>query len=571
MVEPDPATSLATVEDDAGKVLRQPARSAGTLPLIVGSWLVIGYFVLSYVYNIVTYSRNSITGDQWHWLEFVLLPYERGDMSIFDAATFEYSTLGHSHIPTLIVFILNYKLFGLNLTVDRVVGLVALSATLLVVFRHARSHFGHRAALVTTAVCSAILFRGLPASTFTWSLLQFQLLYTLVAFLYLRSFLSNYTTRPLAHALIAIPATLLLGDAIGVAAVVASLVYLGLLTVSKRVRPRVMLQYVALFAAEIFALSKLIHGQRVLVNPSLGDFAKFLVDEPRQVIDASSYALATIFVGLGGETNVPLTEWHNARWWFLLTVVVVAAAIFLIWRTGLKKRDHFPILIILTGLVWVGGVFKARVSLLGPEVGMQVPRYAMITGIVGVGIILLLAPRIKDAGRGGWILLVFGALVVVANGYASFHVSQDDEVAAQKADIAQVRAYVFDEVYDYRVGFRCSAVPCLRASWFMFDENLAVFNSEDGPRFAWEEDLRYEIYKPFPTMTVDEIFGACDIVIASNDDAVATWAFSDAGLALDSTLTRERIQIPEPERAFAERTVVRALRTTCGQSTKPNN
>ena len=117
---------------------------------------VIAFFVVTYVYNAVRFADDLIIGDQWYWVDNVLIPYERGELGLFDALTYEYASLSHSHIPTLAVFLFSYEFFGLTLAIDRVIGVLALSGLLGIVFVEANRHLGRREALLTTAVGLAV-------------------------------------------------------------------------------------------------------------------------------------------------------------------------------------------------------------------------------------------------------------------------------------------------------------------------------------------------------------------------------------------------------------------------------
>ena len=103
----------------AGRDRRSPRAT------IIACLLVIGFFTATYAYNAVAFARNSVRGDQWVWVESVLIPYHNGDMSLFDAVKWEFDPLSHSHIPSLIVFLLSYELLDLDLTPDRVIGFIA--------------------------------------------------------------------------------------------------------------------------------------------------------------------------------------------------------------------------------------------------------------------------------------------------------------------------------------------------------------------------------------------------------------------------------------------------------------
>ena len=111
-------------------------RAEGTQKSTAIGVMFTAFFVGTYLYNTVRFDKDSLRGDQWYWVRSVLIPFEEGRISFFDAITTEYATLSHSHVPTLIVFITNARILDLDLTVDRLVGTVSLLALLCIVFRH---------------------------------------------------------------------------------------------------------------------------------------------------------------------------------------------------------------------------------------------------------------------------------------------------------------------------------------------------------------------------------------------------------------------------------------------------
>ena len=43
---------------------------------------------------------DHLQGDQWRWMREVILPYREGKIGLFDALTYEFAVLSHTHILT---------------------------------------------------------------------------------------------------------------------------------------------------------------------------------------------------------------------------------------------------------------------------------------------------------------------------------------------------------------------------------------------------------------------------------------------------------------------------------------
>lgn len=544
----------------------------GAAAVVIGvAVLVIAFFVAVYVVNVVAFARPSLRGDQLHWVQFVLEPYERGDMSLFEAVTFEYANLSHSHIPTLAVFLFSYEFLDLSLDLDRLVGVVALAGALWVVFRQARADEDGRMpeAFVVAALAASMLFRSSSSAVFGWSLLQFQMLYVLVGLLYLRSFVARLDSGTYWHAGLAMPLTLLLGDSVGSAVVVASLVFLVVLRVVRRVSTRIVATYVVLFGVDLVVLGALFRGQREHAGTTWPDFLSDVVTDPLPALEALYYGVSTSFVAMRtGDEAGPLLEWGFAPLWFGLTVGAVAVAVFLIVKNGVARPHYFPILLAMAGGVWILGVVKARLHLAGPE-ALQTDRYAAYTALVGVALVLLLTSLSRGHRDMRRVLLAGAAIVVVANAAASLALlDHDDAVAAQKQEIADIRAYAADEIQDFDVrGGRCSRISCGSLALFLYDMGVGPFADEIPPP-AWESDIRSVVSGRFADFGGDERFAVCATTAGLDDAALVTYAREEAPLRLAEDI--DPTDVPADRAADADRVVVRAVRSRCGQSTEPD-
>ena len=567
------ATDAATgSRDGSAPPQKSQKRSRGAQIRILGAGIVIAGFVATYVYNTYSWRGSLLRADQWYWVENILMPYQRGELSLFDAVTFEYEVLSHGHIPTLITFLFSYEFLDLSLTPDRMIGLASLGLMLSIVYLHSRGFLPLDAALVTTAIASSMLFASASPQIFAWSLLQLQLLYLLIAFVYLLSFVKWHDSHYIVHALVAVPITLLLGDAMGAAAVMASLVYLAFLAITKRTQARTLLVYYGLFPLQLLVLGVVFTGRRSHDGSSWSGFAEWVVTRPAELLRGLYYALASVLGALNPEKEaLVFLSWDFAPVWFILTVAVAALAVYLLLQTPLHRRDHFPILLILTGCVWIGGVLRTRVFPDGPE-AMQAPRLALYTAVVGVGLVLLLASKSIDVPSIRRPLLVLGVLIVLANGIGSLRLSVDNQhwIARQPELRQELREFVLGQGHEYTDGSRCGRrADCLEPAWFLYDMALVPFDEEDPGAERWAIELRRLVSGQLNDLTPDERIELCLAAEVSDDPALLDLAVNYSPVDLESAFAGAGIDTSHAARSAAERIAIQGIRLACGLPITP--
>lgn len=448
------------------------------------------FFVGLYVYNTIRFDQDVLRGDQWVWVDRVLLPLERGELSLFDAVTYEYANLSHSHIPTLAAFIFNREVLGLDLTVDAVVGVAALVATLGVILRHCRRELPPARVSCAVAVSASFLFLSSSAEQFAWSLLQFQMLYVFVAVFYLHVFARRVEGRSTVLPFVLVPATLLLGDAIGVAAVVASLLYLAGMVVRRTVPFRAAVPFAVSFVGTL-GVGLLLRGEADHGGQPLTAFLEQAVSRPGDLITGAFYAVSTSLVGLrlGDEGGLAPLSWDLAWLWFAAAVAVVGVAGAALVRVGLQRRDRFPLLLMMATGVWLAGVLRSRLWLQGPA-ALQSSRYASYLTLFGLGLTLLVIGRWSDLGRGRFLAGAVIVAAVAANGVGSVRLSMDEAgVERQDLSLVTIRSYVAGEAeLPVTEGRQCKVqAPCLRAAMFLDHHDLGPFagGPPGAPRWLW--------------------------------------------------------------------------------------
>ncbi len=537
-------------------------------PVLIGATLVIGFFVAVYGYNLWAHSKDTVIGDQWTWVRLVLIPHEDGRLSYFDAVTSEFSVFSHSHIPTLAVLLFNSEFLDLNLNLDRIIGFLSLCGVLWIVFRHARTFLTRDGALMVTAFASSLLFLSSSPWNFAWSLIQFQLFYVLVALLYLRSFAARWSDRPWLHAALAVPATVLFGDAIGVAAIVASLLFLGILAVRRAAPLKSIVAYYGLFPVQIFLLSVVFTGERTHGNvQTMGGFLRDNLEKPGDALQGLYYAFSTVFVALRPQNDESLLlAWGWAPLWFVLAIVIGGIAFVLVIRTPLHPHEHFSIMLIMTGMIWIVGVLRARLWITGPE-GLQASHYPAYTTLIGLGLALLLASKTETVRGVRRPLAVLAAFVVLINGAGSLKILQSDRAQAdQRQQLVDIYAFVDDEIQGLPGHWTyCADGSCLRSAQFLEEHGLAAFRGQ-GPNRDYTVELRSLVHQPLDDAGAKESEALCRTVVRSDDDRLLEWAYGESPLRLDAAMETSGFEVSPANAMDADRVVLRTLRSHCRQS-----
>jgi hypothetical protein len=523
-------------------------------------------FVTLYVINTIRLDDDTLRADQWFWLSNVILPYETGRLSLFEAVTYEYGNFAHSHILTLGSMILNIRLFDLDLTLDAVIGAMSLLATFALVARHCREHLADHIAPLAVAVAASLLFVLPSYQLLAWSLIQFQMIYVLIAVAYLRSCTPQLTTPTLVHAVVVLPLALVLGDAIGAAAVLASLVYLLLQVALRHLRLRQVLPHVASFAAVLVLAQLTLRGKRTHSAAKFTD----LFDDPGDLIGGVYYVVAGTMVGLQTDPGRPwLIRWDAAWLWATITIGLVAVGVAVLVKSGrLRSRDHLPMMLGLTSIVWSLGVIKARVPGRTAEI-MQAPRYTAYTTLLGIALALFLLGRFRSMPQWQKVAVSVGlGAIVLANAISTLAVTFDEAGPnRQAAELASLELYVTGEVDELLMtGPECEDDRCLVPAWWLLDERLGPFTSttiDPGP--AWLAPLRTELSSRHVANRGADRFTACVIYAQATDQQLIDAAFIGEDSAI-AVLTASGVGIPDQDTAAAEAFVVATTRSFCGGS-----
>ncbi len=520
----------------------------------------------TYLFNSLRHDVDSFRGDQWFWMTNLLLPLENDRLSMFDTITFEYEPLAHSHIPTFATMVLNRRLLDLDTTVDMVIGVLSLIAVFAIAWLHVGEDRRSVLGKLTLAAIAGIVFMSLDGSNFIWSLLQFQLFYIAVGVAYMWRF-GRYVERPTYWwPFVAVPVAMIVGDAAGVAAVIASAIYLVPLLLARRVNWRHGATVGVSIAGAVVIVGNLLRGQKGHGGEGPLAFAETLLTDPAEPLHSFYFALSQAFVGLHrGDAGFLLIRWDFAILWFAVGMFLVGFAAWGVRKGGIGPRDHFPIMLVIATLFWTLGVVRSRVWFFGPEATMQQPRYGANTTLLGVGVLLLLVNHRKSlvprarAGVGGLI-----ALVVVANLAGSISVSRDSASERQQDnEVVQLRAYIVGDRDDApNLGLSCSDwAPCFEAGSYLWGERLGPFSGDPDDRPTWYVGFRDAVYDRFYETADETKTTLCAALANASIDVLTADITSEDGLA--PWLERGGVEVPDDDVEAAATFTGRAMDSSC--------
>ena len=191
------------------------------------AYMFVSIVFLFFVYYAFNANYNVLQGDQWRWVKSVLIPYYEQDKTLIESLLYEYKPLKHSHILTIGTLMLNAHFFDLNLHLDTLIGVISVGG-LILLFSTIISNTQSNASTLTRSivlVLSALTLMSFSArAVFGWSLVTFEFLYLFIAVLYGYCFI-RFLQGQAGYWVVAFTAFVyFLGDAMGVAMVLASVV-----------------------------------------------------------------------------------------------------------------------------------------------------------------------------------------------------------------------------------------------------------------------------------------------------------------------------------------------------------
>jgi len=383
---------------------------------------IIGVSIFFYVQNSFRLNMNYLRGDQWVWVKDVLMRQEAGEISFFRAMTYEYEILGHSHILQLLYFWFNAKFLDLNLHNDSFIGISSALGVFAIFLRYLWTQIDQKKAILFTgAVISTVLFSSANSSVFGWSVLQFQYIYLLITILYLYYFIDLMNGK-IAFLLLACFSVILFADAIGFAAIAATLAYTSIAVIFDKLSLRRAAEYFLFIILVSVILYFVFKGGRVHTSSSFSDLAKFILVNPGEFVKSvmKSFSLMFVFTRTS-DSAIILSFLKTYQLGIVLSSIWLIIAVYAFFKTKDKVKIAFPVLLVLTGMVFILGTLKSRALVLGSD-AMLTPRYYTFYTLVGFGVIMIIARwALHNKNRiSSTVAVVSGLLIIGINTYESW-------------------------------------------------------------------------------------------------------------------------------------------------------
>ena len=387
---------------------------------------VIGFTVSRYFFLLLDRPHLYPAGDQLIWIERVLIPFRDGSINFFQAVTFEYEVLSHSHIPSLGWLLLNERFFGLDLRIDMWIGFACALATIFLVFKYLFSLAKlNLTSLLSLTAISTIILSTANGASFSWSVLIFQFVGLSMAVFYMYKFQTLFFGPFWKLALFTI-FILLFSGSIGTAAVISSLIFGFILALKNKSRLLPWGLHLLTVGFCIICFGWMFNGGRVHSPTGFGDFFQFIINNPNEFWRGGLNSLSQVFVH---ERRHEPTKYFPFMPSFMvgriITILTLGFAIFAI-QDALRKRNLpleswlFPSLMIFTGLLIVAGALKSRLVVGGANY-ILAPRYFTTFSVLGIGVILFLTSWVLNnkTKLSGVFASLFFVLVIAFNWMSS--------------------------------------------------------------------------------------------------------------------------------------------------------
>ena len=246
------------------------------------AYMFVSIVFLFFVYYAFNANYNVLQGDQWRWVKSVLIPYYEQDKTLIESLLYEYKPLKHSHILTIGTLMLNAHFFDLSLHLDTLIGVISVGG-LILLFSTIISNTQSNASTLTRSivlVLSALTLMSFSArAVFGWSLVTFEFLYLFIAVLYGYCFI-RFLQGQAGYWVVAFTAFVyFLGDAMGVAMVLASVVMSFIyLFIERRSFPRAFCFLSTLFVLIYFSFNiDILSGRPVHAKQSTIESLQYLL------------------------------------------------------------------------------------------------------------------------------------------------------------------------------------------------------------------------------------------------------------------------------------------------------
>jgi len=455
-------------------------RSAKTLTFVLLLSILANYTLFAYVA-----SCDFPVSDQWVWLRNVVLPYADNQIDFWGFITYEFETLSHSHILTLLAIYINYHLLDLNFSMNGAIGHAALLFSAYYLYRQLFAKYpemdNSSIRFLPIIAISCAFFSISNRTTFASNLLSFEQLYLALASIGALLIL-NSADNIKGYALTFFVAFFMitLGDAMGVVAAVSLVGVYSLSALIERKNFVKLLVVIAPFVmlVTLNVLFDIDSREHASHNISLLQFA---TENPASVVQSITNLSSRVFFNLAqfrlhlAENQLPI------QLSACLSLLIIAYAYTIYVSRKLYRQSYIPLfLLIFTGVAFIG-VFSSRVPVFGAEY-MHGGRYYRLFAMAGIGALYVFYLNlIEDTTVVNKSITALVCVAVIGfHVAASFHAwGAIGSTQKYQANITyQAIAYSNDETNDFAEQFsRCSKEYCESSIAFLKDKKMSFFRT----------------------------------------------------------------------------------------------
>lgn len=439
-------------------------------------------FVLLNVVFVLGVTFGIPLNDEWRWVKELLIPLQRGEISIGEYLLGEYSFLSHSHYLALLFLWFDFVWLNLDFSYFSYVGLSFYILAYVVLLLYVKNYLQKDMMLDIAALLVLSVGYFCITSDFPWLLVTFEYVYffiAIVTLLILDSFLQDRSRLPLL--LIGLLACLLLADTIGMAAVFLTVVVLFANAIFVRTKRRAFFIVIAVVAL-FFGLQYLLLGKGIGVGAhSRIDTLMALLRNPADVLISFMSIFSqpltdiTFLKFFGGDRNAPILQFGFGVCGFLLTVCVCCFYL----KSGGLKRSQLPLIFIGYSILTWALIFVSRYQDYGVSV-MDEPRYVRLFTLiyVGVGVAFLCMAHTAQTRRllfsvAGVLIISYGSTVIYKywqdQYIESYFMSAKAELLKEPIESAALANYIG----------RCANNYCVDTVDFMRKNQLSIFKAID--------------------------------------------------------------------------------------------
>lgn len=455
------------------------------------SYVFIAISIISYVAYSMVLAIDLPWGDHWRWIRGLLIHYINGRIGFFEYVTGEFYPFQHSHMVTLFVVWINYLLFDLNYSLGFYIGLISHLILMFclskVYLKDTREFIDNRYALLILMLIIAIMFN--QRNFVLWSLVQFEYFYLLTTFGFLYLF-DAYIKQRVSMWLLGtcIPLVFFLGDAMGVAALLAVIGFIIVFEIKHHYKTLLMI--IATLAACTW-LSHLLIPNMHQHSASMLDAINFFVNNPLVLI---SFVIKVCAQTLTEPASLKILfdgNWEAAEYIVGIVVsvfILSAVGLFIRFRGRLFQTD-MPILLVSLTFMTVLGIMFSRLPVFGDDIAHS-NRYIRLFQLGFVGALWINMkvifyfikhkPEIKKSLIG----VSVGVFSIVLIGFCFHNVHlwkyHGSKIKASQRSVDTLRLY--GEDLDYDVGSvvtRCKNDFCRPSVIFLKQNKLSIFRTQE--------------------------------------------------------------------------------------------